>query len=475
MACNAAPKDTRPSFLLVVFDTLRKDAVSAYGMVEGSTPNLDGLARSGLLYSLAFAPSPWTLPSHATLFTGLPVEQHGVRNGGQISLPVELVTLAERLHRAGYETAGFSENPIVGREFKLSQGFEHYAYQTIAETIAKRLGSEIPAFDVVERVALWLKARPADRPFFVFVNLFDAHDPFTVREDNPFLPAGVDATQANVAQPFTEGAAGIASAIGICDRIPPRADIEILKGLYLGEVAAADAKAGAIRDLLATAASGRDLVTIATSDHGEHLGERRLLGHEFSVGNVLLNVPLIVHGLPDVMPGVRDEPVELGDVVPSVLHWAGIEIPPDLPGRLLPTSPEASTGERSIIGIYVDEPISIPNGTLPGGLEVPENPSPGRRRSCGPADRVFGTTIALTRYPHKLIWFENHPSELYDLSWDPRERSDRATYQPEFVASLERELAEVRRRLEGAGKEGGTVPAPSPAAVEVLRGLGYVE
>ena len=112
-ACSP-PVDVSPSILLVVIDTLRADAVSAYGAVEGTTPFVDSLAAAGLRYQRAYAPSPWTLPSHATLFTGLWPERHGVGVGGRMLLPEGLPTLAERMGQAGFETVGFSENPIVG-------------------------------------------------------------------------------------------------------------------------------------------------------------------------------------------------------------------------------------------------------------------------------------------------------------------------------------------------------------------------
>jgi hypothetical protein len=107
--------------LLVVIDTLRADAVSAYGAVEGTTPEFDALAAEGLLYRHAFAPSPWTLPSHASLFSGLGVDRHGVGFGGQMGLSSELTTIAERLRDAGYATAGFSENPLVSVPFGMDR------------------------------------------------------------------------------------------------------------------------------------------------------------------------------------------------------------------------------------------------------------------------------------------------------------------------------------------------------------------
>jgi len=477
--CHPRSEGPRPSFLLVVLDTVRRDAVSAYGDVEGTTPNFDELARDGLLYHLAFAPSPWTVPSHATLFTGLPQDRHGVGLRGQLLLPDEVVTLAERLRDAGYETAGFSENPLVGAEFNLDQGFQHYAYESMREHVANQVARmeswEIPAFDVVEQVAHWASGRTDDRPFFVFVNLLDAHDPYQVRERNRFLPEGVDAIRAKSAQPFEDGAGGIAQLIGICDRIPPHEDLEILRGLYLGDVAAADAKLGKIRDLVTDANPSRDLITIVTADHGEHLGERRLLGHEFSVRNALLNVPLVVHGLAGVEPADLYQRVKLSDLAPSILKWAGLDVPRDLPGRPLPLAPDVATKPRKIVGVYIDEPLVTDPGTLPDGLEIRLRGSKKRREGCEPDDRVFGSTIALIRYPYKLIWYEDYPSELYDLSWDPYERSDQAAFRPALVAALEKEVARIRRGLEPDVAAAPRSPAPSPSAVEALRHMGYID
>src|SRR6185369_7942453 len=122
IGCSQPAKTAeRPSILLVVLDTVRADAVSAYGTVSGTTPYLDGLASHGLRYAHAFSPAPWTTPSHASLFTGLGVEHHRVGMSDHITAGPDLVMLAERLHDAGYQTAAFIENPLVGEPFGMAQ------------------------------------------------------------------------------------------------------------------------------------------------------------------------------------------------------------------------------------------------------------------------------------------------------------------------------------------------------------------
>jgi arylsulfatase A-like enzyme len=451
--------------LLVVIDTLRADAVSAYGEVEGTTPAFDALAGEGLLYRHAFAPSPWTLPSHASLFTGLRVDRHGVGFGGRLS--TELTTIAEHLRDAGYETAGFSENPLISTPFGSDQGFEQFAAVTIDDLRNRPNNSGDSQFDIVEEIRAFATQRDRSRPYFLFANLMDPHEPYRDREVNRFVASGVSVgtlwTRSRLKQ----------TADLICDRLPSSADVEILRGLYLGDVAEADAKLGRIVEIARESSSAGRLIVVATSDHGEHFGEHRLLDHEFSVRAPVLKIPLVVHGLADTEPGRIDAPVELADIAASVLHWAGIGVPPDWVGRPLPTRPsETARGGTDLLALYSDERPRAPGKRVPGLKPIDRNK---KRKGCGPDDRVFGTMAAITRWPFKLIWFQRYPAELYDLSWDPMERSDLALIQPEAVAPL---LEEVRRLMGEAGlAELSTRKAavPSAAELEVLRGLGYVE
>jgi len=469
IGCGGAPTDDRPSVFLVVIDTLRVDAVSAYGAVDGTTPDFDRMAAGGLLYQRAYAPSPWTLPSHASLLTGLRIDQHSVGAHGATALPEAVVTIAERLRDAGYETVGFSENPLVSEPFMFSQGFETYvsSAKTRLQQFGEKLGQPELIFEVVEEVEKWAKGRRQSRPFFVFLNLYDPHSPYEVREVNPFLPEGVTQEEARLT------ATGTDSAYRICESVPAESHIRILRGLYLGDVRAADGKLGAIWKLLRTEALPRPLISAVTADHGEHFGEHRLLDHEFSVRNAVLSVPLLVHGLPGVAPASIAAPVELADISASVLEWAGLEIPPDLHGRPLPSSPgEAAARERDVISFYSDEKLQLPSRFVSSPTHAQQVR---KRAACGPRDRVFGNMAALVRYPLKLTWFERYPPELHDLSWDPEERFDLSTGQPE-VARMLRE--EVERFIEESGLTAPAeqdVPEASPEAIQMLRMLGYVE
>ena len=300
----------RPSFLVIVIDTLRRDAVSAYGKETGTTPVIDGLAAEGLLYERATSSSPWTLPSHATLLTGRGIEEHGVGLPGQAVLDERWATLAEMLDAAGYETAAFSENAIVSEVFGLLRGFE------VKETTTVTADSREVMIDASAKIREWVRKRNAKRPFFAFVNLMDAHAPYSIRDQNPWLPPDtpVSAVRTRTARPELE----------LCGGRPTREEIAIQRGLYLGDVNAADAKVGAIVRAVRAAHADQSLVTIVVADHGELFGEGQLMGHEFSVHGNLIDVPLVVHGL-GAPPARITTPVGLHDLMPSMLEWAGID------------------------------------------------------------------------------------------------------------------------------------------------------
>jgi arylsulfatase A-like enzyme len=450
--------------LLVVLDTTRMDAVSAYGLASGTTPALDALARDGLLYQWALAPAPWTLPSHATLFTSVGPERHGVGVAGRMVLGRDLPTLAERLGAAGYQTVGWSENPLVGAHVGLARGFDHFG----GEHRAASLRGHFPGahFDVVRAVKEWTEQRRGNEsaPFFAFVNLFDPHFPYATHEENS-LPDADPAQARPSARPGS--AQGIAEAEGMCGRLPDEREMARLRGLYHGEVSAADAKLRQIVALVRAAAPG-SLVTVVTADHGELLGEQRLLGHEFSLRGELLRVPLVVHGLPGVAPAVIPAPVGLADIAPSLLGWLGIDVPPAWSPFRLPLTADANPPARALAAVYDDAPpIPPPGFSTEHAAEARRS-----RRGCSESDGVFGPIASLVRFPYKLVSHERLPAQLYDLRWDPHERSDIAAHEVERTRAMQRELAGWRGRF--------TASAAPPAAAlesesyEALSSLGYL-
>lgn len=276
------------TLVLVTIDTLRRDVVGAFvGLAPESpspTPRLDALAREGLRFDDARTPVPLTLPAHTTLFSGLPPAQTGVRLNafGRLAPPAArgFPLLAEALSAAGWRTAAFVSAEPLAALHGLDQGFSRYDDGPFAAPaqgeVPQRTGPES-----VGRALAWMRAQPAEERLFVWVHLFEPHAPY----------------------------AALASR----------------RAGYLEDVRAADAALGALLDGLSALGRG-DAAVLVTSDHGEMLDELGEATHGHLLGDAVLRVPLVLR-LPGETPGVRHDPVDLGDVAPTLAGLAGAAWP----------------------------------------------------------------------------------------------------------------------------------------------------
>jgi arylsulfatase A-like enzyme len=342
----AAPADA-PNVLLVVLDTLRRDQVSAHGVVTGTTPRLDGLAARGVRFEDALSSSNWTVPSHASLFTGSVVLRHGV-GGAQRQLRVHpggddtppLPTLAEIMGTNGYETAAIVCNMNVTQAWGFDRGFRRFfevwrarqGDHDLLGILATRFGltsQDEGAAAATRGVVAWLEShREAERPWLLFVNLLEAHWPFGTAPEphrSAYLRPGEPSESVEVLaqDEFTH----------VWNPGVSRADAEQLWRLALGDIRYQDEQFGHILDALAASGLAQDTLVIVTSDHGEHFGRDGLLGHGQNLDDELLAIPMIMAG-PGVPVGVVDDaPASLVDVLPTVLSLAGLPPPPPDPGR----------------------------------------------------------------------------------------------------------------------------------------------
>lgn len=284
------------SVLLITIDTLRADALGAYGNAKAETPHVDRLAAAGIRFEQAHAHSVLTLPSHANILSGLYPFGHGIRDNGGFRFPRERETLATLLKSRGYRTAAFvSAFPLESR-FGLQRGFDVYDDRfTNADTRTPFVMEERRGADTAALAKTWIEAQGTG-PFFCWVHLYDPHFPYSPPE--PF------------ASRFKENP-------------------------YLGEVAAADAALGPLLDPLVTAGVGGRTLVVLTADHGEALGDHGETTHGIFAYEATLHVPLIVFAPRLTGPGVVRRSVRHVDVVPTVLDAVGLPAPAHLPGRSL--------------------------------------------------------------------------------------------------------------------------------------------
>ena len=405
--CRARVAAPRPNVLLVTIDTLRADRVGV-----GTAPAIDALAASGLFFTAARTAAPLTLPSHATIHTGLLPPEHGVRENGAGVLAAAHPTIARLLRDAGYRTAAFVGAFVLDRRFGLAQGFETYDDRIPRDPNAtERLEADRPAQAVIDRVLEWLtnpqsgdpqsirNPQSATRnPFFLWIHLYDPHAPYT----------------------------------------PPPEYAARTKTPYDGEVAYADAQFA--RVLAALRASGdldRTLVVVA-GDHGEALGEHGERTHGMLLYESTLRVPLVIAAPPSL--GVRatriDAAVSLAEIAPTILRAAGVAPPAAMKGR------DLTRALQQTYEMYSETEYPHVAGWSP--------------------------LQALTDGRWKTIR-AGAGTEVYDLQIDPREAHDVSAAQQTMAAAM-------RARAEAIHGAASTTQgsALSADARDRLRALGYV-
>ncbi len=469
------PSAGAPDVVLIVLDTVRRDHLSTYGHGRETSPALTALAARGARFDDARVNGVWSLPSHATLFTGEAPSTHGAHYEHWL-LDDDLPTLAEALAATGYETVCVTGNPLISRGLGTARGFrvvdESWRSFWVQESlIAWRMLRPLWDRDRdkggaagVRFLRRWLRReRDPERPLFLFVNVMDSHAPYT---DVPpayqrrFLPEGVSRSQARrlVARVFVHHVFG--RALELDD-----AQVETVTRSYDGAVAYADAVLGQILDALAGDGGREDTLVIVLADHGELLGEHALWGHVHSLYDELLRVPLVMAWPGHVAPGtVIDSPVDSLDVVATIQEAAGV--PGDLrvghAGADL-LSPEPLTPDPIVAEHFVPS-------MLPDGADV---------TMSGDLDELFVRRRCLIAGDLKYMVSSSGDERLFDLAADPGELVDVQPRRPDDVTVARAMMAAWIEEEDAAWSDepagGGAGPEIDEATRRRLRDLGYLE
>jgi arylsulfatase A-like enzyme len=431
---------TPPNVVLVVLDTVRADHLSAYGYPRPTAPRLEALCERADRYATARSTAPWTLPSHASLFTGkFPFQHHAdaelvdaVFNDAR-PLAEEELTLAEALAAEGYATAAFAANRgYVNERMGLTQGFATFVNE-------RRPGVEMAAL-----AHEWVKARPEGQPFFLFVNYMDAHRPYNVAPvDGPneaALPKAPEENSSELLDALYEQVYG-------SDAPPDAALLQKAIDAYDRGIANADRGVGELLAALERDGLLDGALVIVTADHGEYLGEHDLVEHSKDVYEPALRVPLIVKRPGQSRGRVIDEPASIADV----------------PGLVLAELPKSVSSKHA--------------GKFPGqagvrGLFAEINYSRGKDMAAPWGERFLRERSALYLERWKVIRSSDGRHELYDLASDPREERNLFAERPKEAQLLLDTLARIQARSGGA-RARVDVREPTEDELKELRELGY--
>jgi arylsulfatase A-like enzyme len=436
--CPAVAGAERPNIVLVSIDSLRADHLGCYGYDRDTSPAIDALATGGVLFERAIAQSPWTLPSHASLLTSLYARAHGA-NAARFQVPATVPTLATALAAAGYATHAVVSGPFMQARFGMARGFDTYD-----DSLAQ--GEHRESHEAVTSPALHTRAvallETATRPFFLFLHYWDVHYDYVPPPpyDTKFDPGYVGTLSPHRFMGNPDIHAGM-----------DRRELRHLVALYDGEIAWVDEHIGRLLEALRRLGIDDQTILVLVADHGDEFFEHGEKGHQHSLYQELLHVPLVLR-LPGGPRGRRiAERVELIDVMPTLLEAAGVPTPPGLHGR-------------SLLPLVRGEAWS----TRPVFAETSKVRKTRQDRRKTKAWSVHDGRYKLIRYAA-----ERYPAELYDLERDPREQHNVIATAPERATELWAAHEAWQRR----------VPLASGAAHERLDGklrerleaLGYLE
>jgi arylsulfatase A-like enzyme len=321
----------RPDVLLVILDTVRADHLSSYGYARPTTPHLDRLAAEGERYEDAWAQSPWTLPSIATILTGQPPHVHGAGRGpdGVYGLGEGVPTLAQHLSRAGYRTGAiFNVGWCRPEVSSLDRGFEHYdvrggdsSHRTVRD-----------ARETTDAALRWVREQSGgDAPLLLVVHYFDPH--LTYDPPSPFDELFEPAGGPRVSAGFGDLPQLFALRSGVLELGPRQR--ESLVARYDGELRFMDEQIGRLRAGLERLDRWDDALVIVVADHGEEFWDHGGFEHGHSHHREVLHVPLIVRRPGGPVGSVIAGRVRQLDVAPTILEAAGLPIPATLPGKSL--------------------------------------------------------------------------------------------------------------------------------------------
>ena len=290
------------NILLVTLDTTRADHIGCYGYRDAETPVLDAFAAEGLRFENCITPTAYTLPSHASIMTGLYPPAHGVRINGEAALAASNTTLAEQLAAKGYRTGAFVGAFVLDGRWGLSQGFQTYDdhFRLGANQRLDLAGVRRPANEVVDAAMKWLET-PDPKPFFAWIHLYDAHAPYQPPE------------------PFRS-------------RFASRGE----KGLYDGGIAFADSQVGRLLQWLDGRGLKEKTIVVIVGDHGEGLGDHGENEHGYYIYDYAVRVPLLAR-IPGTSPRNAAIPAQVRtiDIAPTLLELTGTAPMPRVEGRSL--------------------------------------------------------------------------------------------------------------------------------------------
>ncbi|RJP16632.1 MAG: hypothetical protein C4520_18540 [Candidatus Abyssobacteria bacterium SURF_5] len=444
---SAKKKPYRPNTILMTLDTTRMDYLSCYGYPARITPVIDKLAEEGLKYEFAISPSSWTLPAHASIFTGMLPSYHsahygkgenaekGVLGGPSFyTLHPAFPTLTECLKEAGYLTKAIVSGPVLQEKFGFGQGFDHYD-DDFPAGMEHRVGDDTTDL-AIGYLTAYVRGLQ-QQPFFLFLNYFDPHNPFSAPA--PWGTPDLNPDLVNIAS-------GHYDDVYKGNRVLTAEERELLLKEYVNEIRFMDHQIGRLFSYLKDCDLYDDAFIVITSDHGECFGEHDHLEHGHSLNEELLRVPLIIkYPAKHRRSGVVKERVSTAGVMSTILDYLNLPAPPGVKFASFDTG-----GHELAAEIFEDLNFVQKYG-----------------------ERYSRNQKAVYDGTFKFIWSSDGKHELYNISNDPLEVVNLYGRMPDLEKRLQAKLDPLI--YESNRMTSLTTPELDEELRGRLRALGYIQ
>lgn len=505
LSLAAAPdhKDPRPNIVLVVLDTQRVDRLGCYGCDRPTTPYLDAFAADATVFDNCISPAIWTLPAHTSMFTGLFPSEHGV-NWHHLWVDDQFKTAAQYLQESGYQTICFTSNTFIGSLTNLSRGFDGFVQPYLLHTVrgnglfklsvrtfypAGYVGKWLGRLAVEDGggkftnqlVARFLAQRDRRRPFFLFINYMEPHEPY--RPPLPHRELFIKPSDIESSYRDAWWHKRFEYSLLKHECFTPE-QLRVLNQTYDAETRLQDDYVGELLAMLAENVSLENTLIIITADHGESLGDHHILGHGWCVYDTLAHVPLIVRYPKRIKPGRRQELVQTVDVLPTIMDA--------LNGRPVKTPSTFGSSLLRAPGLAVPHPTTatsapatLPASGLTGRVVVTERMAP-QDPGLDKAQQVdtrfnrvpYECVIRAVRQgPWKYVVYADGREELYNVADDPGElKSLLESRRPiaSYLAVRLNEWLAAAKTYEGPSRLDGERRLDTESQRR-LRDLGYIQ
>lgn len=472
--------------IVIMADTLRRDHLNSYGYDRETAPVLTQMASEGALFRDCIVQATWTKVSTSSLMTGLYPSTHGVKDFAD-RLPVSATTLAEVFREAGYATLAYSSVLFTGEFTNLHQGYEQlHEASSLPDGVESKTAREY-----VDRLIPWLEDH-RDVPFYVFLHVFDPHDPFRPR--NPYDTHWAEAARGEqyekdveklkkfIKHPFMKRLGLPTTAELAAAGLDKEEFISHLHDWYDGSIRGMDAEIGRLFAHLRTLGLEEKTLVVFTSDHGEEFLEHGRTFHGQSAYGELANVPLIMRRPGAVPAGVTiDQTVQSIDIMPTVLELSGLPVPEGIQGQsLVPLLSSAQGTAVSRAGFLQ----GVGGDSTPGPGEEGRAAITEKARSDDPSSppNKEEESYAIVKDGWKMIHNRVSPNgkpefELFDHRTDPLNMKNVAAQNPEVVQKLAQEIDAWHKAAKAARLDSGPGDQQKLSAEELerLRSLGYIQ